>query len=106
MTSRQKAREKAEAIGALHDYLKDGDTVHITLRYRSAYGMMRVYDVYKVEGGELLRLSWYAAYATGRRYNKLHDGVEVGGCGFSGSQQICDHMRYELGFEVLTCREF
>lgn len=83
------AKDKAEALETLRKHLRPGVTVYTILRHRARSGMMRVVDVYAIDGGEPLRLSWSAAVATGYTYSRKHEGVAVQGCGM------------DVGFEVV-----
>lgn len=102
MTLREHATE------TLRNHIADGDTVWITCRGRSTSGMSRWYDVYKVVDGYLFRYTNRVAEAIGSRYDRKREGVHVGGCGFSGSQQIGEHLSYALYGrpDALTVREF
>ena len=81
--------EKEEAIKELRDKIKAGDTLYTKLVHCSKSGMMRVVDVFIIRDNVPLRYSWSVAQAAGFKYNRKHEGVEVGGCGM------------DVGFEVV-----
>lgn len=92
MTTKTKQAEREEARTRLLEILKPGDTVHTVLRHVSSSGMSRRIDLYKLEGGEPIYLSAYAAKACGFRLSDK-GGIVAGGCGMD----MGFHLVYELG---------
>lgn len=80
MTTQQQT-EQLEAIANLKKYLKPGSKVYTVLRHVSSSGMMRVLDLYVIKKNEPLRLTWSVCKAIGYKYNRKHDGLEIGGWG-------------------------
>lgn len=78
--SRISQKDRTEAIERLRKILKPGDTVYTILRHVSKFGMSRDIDLYKIDGGEPMYLSGYAANALGESRSK-DQGIRVGGCG-------------------------
>jgi hypothetical protein len=79
--AQQKATDRADAIATLKKHLKPGAEVLTILRHVAKSGMMRVIDVYVAHKGDMIRLTWAACEATGIKYNRKHEGAEMGGCG-------------------------
>lgn len=80
-----------------HDYeIQSGQKIYTTLRHMSKSGMMRVYDVYIVHGGEIERITFSVARVIGYTYNHKHDGIQVGGTGFDGGDAIVSDLSYAL----------
>jgi hypothetical protein len=86
MASKVTAAEKQEAIETLLSILKPGDTIYCNLAHVSKSGMMRVINFYVPlvdDDGKpwIRRIDWLMCKAAGLRYNRRHEGVEMGGCG-------------------------
>jgi hypothetical protein len=85
-----KVAERDEAMIKLREILNPGDTVYAVLRHRSAGGMTRHIDLYKIAEGEPLCLSYWAGHALGLPVNVgNHEGIKIGGCGM------------DMGFELV-----
>jgi hypothetical protein len=84
MTKAQKA-EQEKYRAKLREILKPGETLYTVLRHVSRSGMLRALDVYQFDTREPIappfRLTYWVAKATGLRYNKKREALEVGGCG-------------------------
>lgn len=76
------ARERADAVVRLKEWLKPGDTVFTVLRHVSRSGMMREISLHYIdkETASPQWISGVAARAMGDRLGK-RDGIIVGGCG-------------------------
>lgn len=94
--ARKNEAEKAEAIESLRKYLSPGATVYTVLRHRSRSGMYRVIDAYVIVDNEPYRISYSAAKATGYRYDRRHEGVGIGGCGFDVGFELVHHLSYVM----------
>lgn len=95
LTKAQQA-DRDEAIAKLREWLKPGTTIHTIQRHRAASGMMRVLDVYLIRDNEPLRITYSVADACGMKYNKKHEGIEIGGCGFNPSHEIAMSISYAI----------
>lgn len=74
----------------LREWLLPGDTLHTILKHVSRSGLSRTIAVVSIgEDGEPLDISYFAASATGRRYDDKHGGVVVQGGGM------------DMGFELV-----
>lgn len=84
-----KQQEREDAVRELREILKPGDTVFVSLKHVSRSGMSRVIMPLVIRDNEPRYLGWTVAKATGRTYNRNHEGVNVGGCGM------------DMGFELV-----
>lgn len=101
----KKERERAEAIEELRKILKPGDTVYTSLIHCARSGMMRVLDLRVIRDNAPWRITGYAADAIGARYNRRHDGLEVGGCGMDmGFHAVYNLSRslWPAGFDCIS----
>ena len=78
-TKANKATEKAEAIQALRELLKPGDTVYTVCRHVNKSGMSRRLDFYCIRDGRLLYLSGWVGKAIDLRRHAREDGLIVRG---------------------------
>lgn len=85
--------EKQDCLKKLHECLKPGDTVYTVLRHCSRSGMFRKIDLYIIQNGEPVRISYYAALAMGEKIDRDTGAVSVGGCGMD----MGFHLVYNLG---------
>jgi len=98
-----KQQERGEAVRELREILKPGDTVFVSLKHVSRSGMNRVIMPFIIRNNEPRYLGWTVAKATGRTYNRNHEGVNVGGCGMDmGFELVYTLSRYLFpeGFKV------
>lgn len=65
----------------LRKLLKPGMTVYTVLRHRSSSGMSRVIDLFVVQKGQPVRISYDAAKVMDRTYDGERNGIKIGGCG-------------------------
>ena len=89
----QAEAERDEAIAELRKYMKPGATVYTKMKHCARSGMMRVIDVFVIRNNEPLRLTWSACIAVGIKYNRKHEGAEMGGCGMDMGFALV----YEIG---------
>lgn len=99
--AKQEAFEFLKAVG-----FSDRKKLHCFLTHCSASGLTRIYDVYITSGEDLVRLSHSVARITGMTYNRKHEGIEVGGAGFSGALQVADCLYHALGIDPYTVRNY
>ena len=100
LTKSQKATEKAEAIKALREMLKPGDTVFCSLKKRSASGMCRCID-FRIFRGDIRNphsdwLSYRIAKALGYTFDEKTEAVKVKGCGMDMGFHVVDSLSYAL----------
>jgi len=94
--------DRADAIATLRKYLRAGDTIYTKCIHVSRSGMYRVIDVYIARGKEIIRLSYSVSAACGLRYDRHHEGIGIGGCGFSAGDSIVHdigRVLYPKGFK-------
>ncbi|AWI08325.1 hypothetical protein [Ereboglobus luteus] len=97
LTQPEVKSERAKAIEYLrNDYLKSGDTVYVILRHVSQSGMSRFVDLYVVKNGRPLRITWTVATALAMRYNRKHESLHVGGCGFDAAHSVVYDLAWAL----------
>lgn len=81
MTKAEKA-EQEQAIEHLRDILKPGDTVHTILRHVSRSGMSRsISCVVTGRGNEPYEIDWLVRKALDMKFDRVHSGLKIGGCG-------------------------
>lgn len=86
--------EREEAVAALRNALKPGDTLFTILRHCSRSGMQRTISIIKIsKNGQPGQWSWSAAKACGWNYDNEREGIKVGGCGMD----MGFHLVYSLG---------
>ncbi|OAM88265.1 hypothetical protein OH491_07175 [Termitidicoccus mucosus] len=73
--------ERTRAIENLKRFLKEGDTVYVILRGISASGMSRCIDLYSIVNGRPCRLTWSAAIALRKPYDKRREALRMDGTG-------------------------
>lgn len=100
MTKRER-EEQQLCIKSLRRHINPGDTVYTVLRHVSRSGMYRVFGVYVIQNGSLLRIAPNVSKALGMKYDTRHGGVGVGGYGMDGGFEVV----YNLG-RVLFDKEF
>jgi len=98
-----KQTEKQEAIDDLRKLLHPGDTVYTILRNVSRSGMSRTVDAYIMQDNEPRRLSWAISKAIGFTYDKVHEGIKVGGCGMDVGFEVVYHLGYALWPDGFDC---
>lgn len=80
--TKHKQSEIAAAIAELRETLKAGDTVYTVLRHVSRSGMMRLIDLYIMDGGEPRRITHLAHRAdVGGGYDDKREALKMSGCG-------------------------
>lgn len=84
-----KAAERAEAVKDLKKLLKPGRTVYTILRSRSASGMTRHISLAIAQGKTIRDISWLAARAMDRSFDRDTFGIKTSGCGM------------DMGFELV-----
>ena len=102
MTQKQSARD--DAITALRETLKPGDTVYTVLRNVSRSGMTRSIDAYVIHGNSPHWISRRVAAAIDAPFDEKRDAVKMGGCGmdmgFALVYQL-SHTLYPAGFDCI-----
>lgn len=107
MTKQAQDKAKQDALEFLKSVgFSPAKKLHCFLTNCSASGLTRIYDVYITSGEDLVRLSHSVARLTGMTYNRKHEGIEVGGYGFSGALQITDCLYHALGIHSDVCRNY
>lgn len=109
MTKNEQAKQAA--IADLKQDIHEGDVIYTVTRHRSDSGMYRAIDCYTfkphgmdAEDGsrinfssvQKLRYTWSIATALGYRYDKKHEAIGIGGCGFDAADQIVSDLSYAL----------
>ena len=75
--------EREEARKKLLDMFERNDkTVYTILRHVSRSGMLRIVDMYTVDDGRILNISWLAKHFLHHKYDANRRGFKVPGCGF------------------------
>lgn len=93
--------EKTEAVTRLQSWLKDGQTVFCVLRKRSSSGMSRVIQLVAFDGdGEPMFLGYNVHLATGHRWDKVHEGVRINGCGMDMGFALVDDLAHAVGLKL------
>ena len=69
--------ERTRAIAYLRKFLKEGDTVYVILRGISKSGMSRCIDLYAIVNGRPCRLTWSAAIALRKPYDKKREALRM-----------------------------
>ena len=72
---------KLEAITELRKLLNPGDLIYYLIRHVSQSGLTRHIDLYMVKKGEIICISYLAAYATECSLHKQNNSIIVHGCG-------------------------
>jgi len=88
-----KKSDRFESVEMLRKWLKPGDTVYTVLRKVAPSGMSRCMDLYVIEDGEPLRLTFHAARALDWSYEERTEALRVAGCGMDAGF----HAVYSLG---------
>lgn len=96
MTTREKERQ--EAIAHLRTLIKPGDTVYTVLRHVSRSGMSRTIDVFIMRDGQPCRITRSVGQATGIDYDRKHEGLKLGGCGYD----VGFHAVYALAHSLFS----
>lgn len=81
--------DTVEAIKALREWIKPGDTVYTSVVSVSRSGMSRKIKVFVIRKGEIFNISWHVAKTTERRFDRDSDSVIVNGAGM------------DMGFELV-----
>lgn len=95
--------ERNMAIENLRNYLKPEQCVYTKLNHVSRSGMKRVIDLYAVNGGELIRITWNAAAAIDASYDRKKEGLVMNGCGMDmGFAAVYDlsHALFGNGYAI------
>lgn len=97
LTRSEVKAERAKSIEYLRgEYLKPGDTVYVILRHVSQSGMSRFVDLFVVKNNRPLRITWNAAKALATRYDRKHEAIYVGGCGFCAAHAVVTDLAWHL----------
>jgi len=92
-----KQQTEEAKLSLKRDYgLKRNAKIYVKCTHYSKSGMMRTYDVYIIHRKELLRITHSVCQACGYTYNRNHDGLQIGGTGFSGDCDIAYSLSYAL----------
>lgn len=92
-----KNADREQAIGYLKEtYLKTGDTVYAILRHVSTSGMSRMIDLYVMKNNRPLRITWTVARALDMRYNRKHEALHIGGCGFDVAHDTVSNLAWRI----------
>ena len=75
------SNEREEEVALLRKRLRAGLTIYTCLRSVSSSGMSRTLDLYYVEKGEIVRITWSAAKALRWNYDRRKEALRVQGCG-------------------------
>jgi len=92
--------EKFEAIGRLHELLKNNDKVYTIVNHVSASGMSRVISCYIAQDNEINNITFYVARATENKRDKKHEGVKIGGCGMDMGFSLIYDLSYVLNLKL------
>jgi len=84
-----KEKERQEAVRELRELLKPGDMVYTQLKSVSRSGMSRVIMPLIIRNNKPFYIGWSVALATQRTYDRIKEGVKIGGCGM------------DMGFELV-----
>jgi len=76
-----KTHQREKAVASLRECLRPGMTVYTVLRSVSSSGMSRCLDLYCVNHGEIIRITWNAAKALDGTYDSRKQCLRVNGCG-------------------------
>lgn len=95
MTRQTKAEQHA-AIERLREWIRPGDTLYTTVNHVSRSGMYRTVQIRAIlpesSRGEravsVLFLGFNVATALGLRYDRKHEGIGMGGCGYDAAYQV------------------
>ena len=105
-----RTNDKQDAIIALREILKPGDTVHTILRHVSRSGMYRRISLVAIRDGQPLNIDWLCLRAgVGNRPRGRDEGLGVGGCGMDMGFALVYELSHTLwpdGFECVgeRCR--
>lgn len=93
-------KEREEALASLRESISEGKTIWTMLMHRSASGMSRVIQiiVFSIHGEEVspLYLGYNAAKALDLPYDKKHEGIKMGGCGYNAGLEIVSRLSRAL----------
>lgn len=95
--------ERKEAVLALREIVKPGDTVYVSLKHVSRSGMLRVIQPFIIQEGRPRHIGYLAAKAIDLPYDRNKEGVRIGGCGMDmGFALVYDLSRvlFPEGFKV------
>ena len=88
MTKKQSEIQDAATFD-MRQYINPGDTIYTTYRHTSASGMSRWVDVYRVSADrKIIRITWAVSEVTGYGYDRKHEAIKVGGCGFNAGHSV------------------
>ena len=91
------AKDKVEAIAALHEILKPGDTVYSIVRTVAKSGMSRTIDFYVFRDNRPVYLTGYMSTALGiPRATGAHWALKISGCGMD----MCFATVYDLSMTL------
>lgn len=102
MTKKQSARN--EAITALRETLKPGDTVYTVLRNVSRSGMTRSIDAYVMDDNTPQWISRRVATAIDAPFDERREAIKMAGCGMDMGFETVYQLSYALypdGFECV-----
>jgi hypothetical protein len=102
LTKAQKT-ERSESLERLRGSLSPGDTVYCILRHRSRSNMSRVLQLVKMTPDGPYYLGWNVSTALGIPYDKKHEGLRIGGCGFDAGHEAVYSLARALWPEGFGC---
>lgn len=94
--------ERQAARNWLLEILKPGDTIYTVLRHVSRSGMYRAIDLYKLEDGQPIWLSAYAAILL-EGFDNRHEACKASGCGMDMGFHLVHNLGYALFPDGYTC---
>lgn len=96
-------QERTEALERLRALISPGDTIYTQIKHVSRSGMMRIVQVYVFKDNEPRYLGFNVAEACGYPYDRNHEGIKVGGCGFDAGFDVVYHLGSYLFPEGFGC---
>jgi hypothetical protein len=80
----------------LLEMIEEYDTIYMVLKHTSASGMQRSIDCYIIKDNKPLWIGSMIERITGLRWDKIHGGVIIRGCGMDMGRALIRHISSAL----------
>lgn len=90
-------------IDELQNEFRNGKDIFCVLRHVSKSGMQRAISLFYVKDNDLVNLDYSVQKICNYKFNKLHGGLTVRGCGMDMGYHIVSHLEYSL-FKNTNCQ--